>query len=240
MKIIIFITFLFLLTSHAEEKFQPYMIGHSTKGCPENSYCNQKLAKKHMRWINVLNGLSKNKYRDLNNAKAKYGAPVNFYHASADPNKAEHILWDSRCKNHKKAPTRIYEARDYYKKLPIKDVDENSFFTYILIEKPNQIQRITISRGDFPLFYEDDAVYINREEEGNYYGVVIKASGDYAITDPIETKLAPQEVKCPDHLMTKLRSLISNKSVFSSAICRKIWDRKNQVFYTYVIGDACF
>lgn len=224
----------------AEGNSQSFLNGHLPKGCPENSYCNKELAELNTRWTEALNNPTKKKYHDLNLNKKKFGSPINFYHATSAPKMAKHILWDSRCKNHKKAPTKIYEARNFFKKLPTSDPNENSFFSYILIEKANQTQRITISRGDFPLFYQDNAVYLNREEDANYYGVIIKASGEFKITAPIQTKLVPQEVKCPDNLMNKLRPLIKNKSVYTSAICRKIWDRKKQVFYTYITGDACF
>jgi hypothetical protein len=240
MKLYILLLSFISLHAFAEEEFQPYMIGHEVMGCPENSYCNKELAKKQMSWNNAVNALSKNKFAQLNHEKNQTGAPLNFYFATPDPKKAGQILWDSRCENHKKATPKIYEARNFFKKLPTQDKTENAYFTSILVEKPNSTQKITISRGDFPLFYQNDSVHINREENGVYYGVIINASGEFKITPPIETKLVPQEVKCPQSLMDKIRILVKNKSVYTSAICRKIWDRKNEVFYTYAIADACF
>lgn len=224
----------------AEEEFQPYMLEHKTKGCPENSYCRSELAVEQMKWKDAIFGLSKNKINELNKIKKQMGAPIDFYLASPAPEKEKHILWDSRCKNHKIANPKIYDARSFLKKFPVNNPTANAYFHYILIEMNQKLHRFTLSKKDFPLFFENGSIYLNREEDGVYYGVKIQSSGAYEILPPIQTKLVPNEIKCPNELVQKFKETLKNPYVYSSAICRKIWDRKKETFYLYITGDACF
>lgn len=237
----LFIALLFTSFSlGAKEEFQPYMIAHKTKGCPENSYCQPEQAKDQMKWKDNMMAMSKNKIQDLNLLKESMGAPVDFYLATNSPNEEKTILWDSRCENHRKANPKIYLARTFLKQLPIDTPTANAHIPFLLIQKGKELLRFAYSKGDFPLYYENDAIFLNREEEGVYYAVKIFSSGKYQFLEPITTKLVPEEVACPDDLVAKFRELITNKAVYTSAVCRQIWDRKKEVFYTTITGDTCF
>lgn len=238
LKTLIFISFTFSISAE-EVEFKPHMINHKFLGCPTNSYCKEELGTTRQKWKNALIGTEKERIKNLNKVKAKHGAPTSVFVTSDDPLKEDHILWDSPCERHKKSSPRIYIGETFYTKFPNNKDIKNVFLPFILIDVNGKYQKFTLPREDFPLFYENNAIFVNREEDANYYGVQIKSDGNYQIIAPIITELIPKKTDCDLELISNYKSQIKNDAIYTTYECRKIWDRKNEKFLNYIAGHTC-
>lgn len=221
-------------------EFQPHMIEHIIKGCPENSDCNKETGAISENFKTVFNKHSLKKQQAF---VAKYGLPFKFWTTQLSDKLT--ITYQSKCNLHK--PKKDNRGNILIDRKPIfegirfiRNVNELTKSDYLLPNKmirEDGMQVQIIPRGTIPYFTNGDESYYQLDYRDIDFNMKIKngkitlATRDYP---EVETRAAT----CSQDLIRKFTSLYSEK-IFQTAYCKSIYDIKDKKYYLYIFGWSC-
>jgi hypothetical protein len=229
------------------KEFQPHMLSHIYKGCPDNSECSKEMGQKRQKWISVLTDKkmrSNNHRAALDYVKKTIGLPLGFWYLPKAKLHKDIIFWQSPCSQHntKANPIRIAEGlfQDFASIEDLKKKGEQIFFskTYTL-DANNKINSYYLPRGDTPLMVKNKELYFVREDEGSYYNMTINLKGKLDITKKFKPREYPSEVICPPNLLKHMKSKVKQLNLYRSYFCKAVWNKSNNKFQTFIFGWSC-
>ena len=227
--------------------FQPHMLSHIYKGCPDNSECSKEMGQKRQKWISVVSNKdirASNHRAALAYFKKSFGLPLGFWYRPSKRLHKDIIFWQSPCQQHnsKIDPIRIAEGlfSDFMTIQDLKNKGQQVFFakTYTEDNKGKYISYY-LPRGDTPLMVKNKLLYFIREEEGHYYNMTINRKGELDIVKKFKPKEYPVEVSCPKKLLAHMIAQVKEKSLYKSYFCKAIWNKSKNKFQTFVFGWSC-
>jgi hypothetical protein len=179
---------------------------HENAGCPENSDCTKEMGLHRKKWQGLLRSLNKMKKESLEivtsleDFRRKNGIPVSFYTNVGAFKRFSPIIFESSCALHnpKKKENKILIGEAYIKDLhdkvahiQIQDTShdiplgELVYLDPVYVYDPLHPEKnliFFIPKGEKPIYINGDEITLLLEEEGVYYGLTIKTSGEWKIT----------------------------------------------------------
>lgn len=215
------------------------------EGCPENAFCKKETGINRKKWIEELKNFAMGKISEqkINSyIQSEFGLPVSGWaqeEASLLPNI---LLWDSPCRQHSKATNKYYIAEVFRKNFHAHELKElpNLFFSRaILMSESNTPYAVVIPRGDAPLFFKDNQLYFLREEEGNFFGLLISKDGKFKVTKSESSAKAPKEIECTKEQIALFNRESPGPNFYQGTYCKEIWDTTNKIYRPVLLGWSC-
>jgi hypothetical protein len=214
-------------------------------GCPENAYCKKETGINRKSWIEQLRKFSSGKINQQKfNAfiQSEYGVPVSAWaqeEASLLPNI---LMWDSPCKQHRSIANKYYIAEIFRKNFSLKELKELPNIVLsraILLDKSNLPYSIIIPRGDAPLFIQDGSLYFLREEEGQFYGLLIDSTGHFTLTKNETSTETPKEAICTKEQIALFYRESPGPNFYQNVYCKDVWNKTTKTYNRMLLGWSC-
>ena len=141
--------------------------------------------------------------------------------------------------NHQKTNPKIYRARAFLSNLGTEKSKKDFYLPKIILKLENKVIKIPVPLNEIPLYYSKKSLYFNREQQGKYYGMKIDSNGIIQILPPVITQLSARSTTCPQDLVELFRQEKEAHKFYTDIICRKIWDKDQEKFITYIQGRSC-
>lgn len=215
------------------------------EGCPENAYCKKETGANRKKWIEQLRSFSKGTQSEqkLNTfIQSEFGLPVSGWAQEEGSLRPNVLLWDSPCKQHSKSSSKYYIAEVFRKNLSAKELTElpNIFFSRaILLDNNLQPYSIIVPRGDAPLFMTEGSLYYLREDEGNFYGLLIDKNGKFRVTKNDTTTEPPKEALCTKEQIALFNRESPAANFYQGTYCKDIWDKSSKSYKPMLLGWSC-
>lgn len=237
LKILYFIPFLFLSHSFSQEN----KYDHEFDGCPLNSSCQQELGFKRKNWQKLLEAFkSKKESSEADIFLNQNGIPIKMWALKKGEHSKDLIFWDSPCKSHRIEGEEIYPAEIFSKNLELLKPREDIVIPNgFLFTSEGNIISFNLLRDEYPSFIKDQDLYYNLFEEGFYYGLKVSQKGELKMVAPEFPLETSQDVACPDSLLNTFEKTNTIKNLYTSAICRAVWNISKKKFETLILGLSC-
>jgi len=212
-------------------------------GCPENSHCSKTIGLKRSQWISELKKINQDSENSIN-ARIKKSSlyPVSVWTNDDNKNNNDKIIsWTSPCKQHNPPNPKILIAEIFIPDLSEKTVkkSENIIFNKIFYNEKNKYKFSYAPRGDAPLMIIDGKFYYIREEDGNYFGMLLSRDGDISIVKTKNVSLFPKEVECKKEMIEEFYKEAPTLTFFKGQVCKEIWNENKKAYDTIMIGWSC-
>lgn len=227
---------------------------HQNSGCPENSECDPVMGLQFKRWQNLLRNLQ-NKEKDakkqaqfLQGFLDLYGVPAEFYTNLKSAQSFKPTYYNSPCREHNpkdKPQERILRGISFIKKSTPTSVTiwRDQTQLEVPVNEQMNLAPLTISGDDGektylapldeePLYLSKDGPVFLREDDGLFYGLQIKTSGEWRIAVLDFTNLSFFESKKKLVECGQKEKAPKLSGPFETAICKEIWDhsaKKNRL-----------
>lgn len=213
---------------------------HTIEGCPENSYCNDKLAKPYQQWtkfLKKLKGIPNVLSKKIEAHRKKYGIPIKIW-ITDETKRNDFIHWNSTCERHNKEDSKIFEGIIFAKNL------QNIESKFIHLEQAiwfdkNQNSIFKIPRQSRPAYLENDQLVFIMDEDDLFFGLKISKKGNLSIT-PLRLPVPlPAPVACPKTLDASFALSEDEASIFLETYCVEIYNRTSKKQETLMFMRAC-
>lgn len=225
------------------KEWGPHIVDHLFKGCPTNALCSRETGEILDEFKSLLD--RRKDLKTLNLFKDKSGIPFEVY--GNDPAlkiQNLHVFhWESPCANHNIEGQKIYQTGLLIKNISeIKSLSQKKkmFPRFALVEENKKsIKKITIMRGDAPLYFDRLRPVFVQEFENNFYGVLIDGDGSLKIIDQIRPELMPDSHACSKDLLQSFQNEDYPRNVYSSYFCQKIYDINLKKQFLVLVPRGC-
>jgi hypothetical protein len=242
---------------------------HENVGCPENSDCTKEMGLHRKNWLSLLRSISKIKkdsndfISSIEDFRKKNGIPTSFYTNVGAFKRFSPIIFESSCPLHnpKKKENKILIGEAF-----IKDVHEK--IAHIKIQDtshdipigdlvhldpvhiydplhPEKNQIFYVPKGEKPIYINGDEITLLMEEEGVYFGLAIKASGEWKITTTkthkdLGLEEFNQDVPCSKNdEANKFFGQEIYKRYYQDNFCQTIYDLKSKTQFQMRLPWSC-
>lgn len=203
-----------------DPKYQ--VMEHPNPGCPINSECSKTSGKLMQAWTTLTEKTNaKNTTKALKNFKQKNGLPIQILARKDIYQKADPILWNSRCEIHNpKNPNKtIYRGYLFLKKLK----HDQAVFTTVDLYEGKKKTRYNIPYGDQISVIKNNQLIVLKDYEDFYYKLAISPNGDFQpvslpnslVQKALNRKI--KEIECPDEQEI-------DEDFFKKSYCQKVLD----------------
>ncbi|WP_412469707.1 MULTISPECIES: hypothetical protein [unclassified Halobacteriovorax] len=223
-----------------EVKFEPHMVEHLIKGCPENSECNSQMGKVSEDFKQTFLKDSLIKKKEFAN---KYGLPFTFW--TTLPKDKNTITYQSKCSFHHPQKDKfgkivndrqpIYEGIRFLKST--KELSNNQDILPNIMLRQGQEKPTIIPRHSIPFYTNGAAIYFQQEYRGVDFKFKIENEKVSLFTDKLQN-YEIQSGACSEELLTKFKEINSQK-LYQSAYCKLIYDAKAKKYFRYIFGWSC-
>ncbi len=220
-----------------EVKFQPHMIEHLNKGCPENSSCTKEVGEISEKFKAAF------KTNKTSQFVKSYGVPFSFW--TTRPKEKNTIIYQSRCNNHRPQKDKfgktvidrpnIYEGIRFIKNTQDLLADKDILPNVMLRDKSNKLE--IIPRAALPAFTSGNQSFFRQSYRDNDFQLVI-SNGKLDLTQRKFPDVEIKNVQCSKELIEKFKSL-SSTQLYQSAYCKSIYDTKSKKYQRFIFGWSC-
>lgn len=231
--IILFMIQVQIIAQVVDENFKPHMVIHINKGCPQNSSCTKVMGELQQKWEEAIATKSQ---KNVRNFIKEHGAPLSLW--TTEKESIDTITFDSRCKNHRKKDSIIYEALRFTKAPVNFRKSSNDLPNLAIIKKGKDHKVFVVPRKSLPLAINKDKLQYLQDVNGTYYTLSIgQESLDISFELPQSKEILSS--KCPQSIIKKFESMNINKDLFQGVYCKEIWDLSKKAYVTMGFGWSC-
>lgn len=229
-----------------EVDFEPHMVEHLIKGCPENSNCSKKIGKISESFKEIF---SKGSLKDKMSFAKNHGLPFTFWTTSSSQDSI--ITYQSRCINHRPQKDKfgkvVVDRQEIYEGIRFtNNLNEiTSFHGPILNQmiKEGGEQSFYIPRASIPYFTNGRSLYFRQEFREIDFALKITTNKQATATylSLANEKFPNKEIldtSCSKELIQKFKKL-NARGVYQSAYCKMIYDIKEKKYHRYIFGWSC-
>jgi hypothetical protein len=242
---------------------------HENVGCPENSDCTKEMGLHRKNWLNLIRSISKMKkdsndfISSLEDFRKKNGILTSFYTNIGAFKRFSPIIFESSCPLHnpKKKENKILigeafikDAHEKIAHIKIQDISHDipmgdlvyldPVYIYDPLH-PEKNQIFYLPKGEKPIYLNGDEITVLMEVEGVYFGLAIKASGDWKITSTkthkdLGLEEFNQDVPCvKNDEANKFYGQEIYKRYYQDNFCQTIYDLKSKTQFQMRLPWSC-
>lgn len=212
-------------------------------GCPENSHCSKELGIKRDAFISEVKKINIESEDKINSRLIKNTQyPITVW--SIEDQKTNNlpvIFWNSPCKQHNPPNQKILIAEIFMKdlsRISAKNQD-NIIFNKIFYFENKKWNYAFAPRGDAPLMIVNNKFYYIREEEGNYFGLLVSKNGELSITKTKQVSQFPKELECKKEMIEEFYKEAPTLNFFKGQFCKEIWNQDKKIYEPIMLGWSC-
>ncbi len=230
----------------AKDNFSPFMLDHEYEGCPTNSICTKEFGVIRTNWKKIISQKSSanNRVLHANNFKKKSGIPLGIWTTEKELKNSHTATWDSPCRQHSKSAEnmQIYQASSIIKNFNDLGVIPGTLSDRGMVKYSNSTdyQLFFVPRREVPAYLDNSGLIFLMEDDGDYYAIKIKSSGDFDIVEFDKKHPAPEETLCAEEL--KKNFLAKNSppaNLYSEYFCKNIWNINTKAYVPIILGWSC-